>query len=386
VSVPEIASFFASLCVAVFAVNWLTRHSWFRHLGSALLALLAGAIMANLGLLVSPSVSKPLYDSTLAYVGPLSVFYLALQVNFRDLRRTGAPMLLAFGIAGPSILLGAGLGYAIFLSAAGSGVDPAVLAGMLIAGHIGGSANFNAIAIHYEVLDQATVFATVLAVDHVFIALWIGITAIVPRLISRATISPDARHAFNRTTATVMPGGPVPDLTVGGLGLFLAAGLGCLWFSHFISSAVATLGFTMPVILLITVLALAIGQVESFRRVAGYKPFGDFLVALFLLLVGAHTDFAALLHYQQLALLTAGMLGISLLVHGAALVVIGRLLRLEWDVLAVGSQASFGGPVSAAALAEALDRSDLVVPAVLAGSLGGALGTFIGFAAVAFLA
>jgi len=69
-----------------------------------------------------------------------------------------------------------------------------------------------------------------------------------------------------------------------------------------------------------------------------------------------------MLDYQQLALLTAGTLGISLLVHAVALVAIGRLFRLDWDVLAVGSQASFGGPVSAAALAETLDRSDLVVP------------------------
>jgi uncharacterized membrane protein len=134
------------------------------------------------------------------------------------------------------------------------------------------------------------------------------------------------------------------------------------------------------------VLALAIGQLQSFRRIAGYKPFGDFLVTLFLLLVGAYSDFSAMLDYRQLALLAAGMLGITLLIHAVALVAIGRLFRLDWDVLAVGSQASFGGPVSAAALAEILDRSDLVVPAVLAGSLGGALGTFVGFAAVVFLA
>jgi uncharacterized membrane protein len=385
-SVPEIAYFFFLLCLAVFAVNWLARHSWCRYLGSALLALLVGAVMANLGVLVAPSAAKPLYDSTLAYVGPLSVFYLALQVNLRDLKHTGAPMLLAFAIAGPSIFLGAWLGYTIFLSAADSGTDSAVLAGMLIAGHIGGSANFNAIAIHYEVLDQATVFATVLAVDHVVIALWIGITAVVPRLLRRAANSADTRHATQRSSGSAMPGGPVPELTVGGLGLFLAAGLGCLWFSHLISSSAAPLGFTIPVILMITVFALAIGQLQSFRRIAGYKPFGDFLVLLFLLLVGAHSDFAAMLDYQQLASLTAGMLGTCLLVHGVALVAIGRLFRLDWDVLAVGSQASFGGPVSAAALAETLDRSDLVVPAVLAGSLGGALGTFVGFAAVVFLA
>jgi uncharacterized membrane protein len=45
----------------------------------------------------------------------------------------------------------------------------------------------------------------------------------------------------------------------------------------------------------------------------------------------------------------------------------------------VASQANVGGATSALALARSLGRSDLVLPAVLIGSLGNALGTFIAF-------
>ncbi len=47
--------------------------------------------------------------------------------------------------------------------------------------------------------------------------------------------------------------------------------------------------------------------------------------------------------------------------------------------MAVASQANIGGGTSALALARSLNRPDLVLPAILIGSLGLALGTYLGF-------
>ena len=44
----------------------------------------------------------------------------------------------------------------------------------------------------------------------------------------------------------------------------------------------------------------------------------------------------------------------------------------------MASQANVGGGTSALALARSLGRGDLVLPAVLIGSLGNAAGTFLG--------
>jgi uncharacterized membrane protein len=49
-------------------------------------------------------------------------------------------------------------------------------------------------------------------------------------------------------------------------------------------------------------------------------------------------------------------------------------------VAAVASQANIGGGTSALALARSLGRRDLVLPAILVGSLGTALGTYLGLA------
>lgn len=63
----------------------------------------------------------------------------------------------------------------------------------------------------------------------------------------------------------------------------------------------------------------------------------------------------------------------------------GAVLKLDPAVAAVASQANIGGGTSALALARSLDREDLELPAILVGSLGNALGTYLGFLAVVLL-
>ena len=55
------------------------------------------------------------------------------------------------------------------------------------------------------------------------------------------------------------------------------------------------------------------------------------------------------------------------------------LFKLDLESAAVASQANIGGGTSALVLAKSLGREDLVLPAILIGSLGNAVGTFLGF-------
>jgi uncharacterized membrane protein len=375
-----VAAYFAGiLCASVFAVQWLTQNTWFRHLGGALLAIIVGALFANIGLLPLPESSTTLYRSTLGFVAPLSIFYLTLQVRLRDLRRAGSNMVIAFTLSVPGVLIGAWLGYELFLDKITADVESSHILGMLIAGHIGGSANFNALAIHYNFIENADAFLTVLAVDHIFIVGWIGMTALLPRLIK-------SRAAKQNTTLGLRSEQHlIPPLTLSGLSALAAVGLLSVWLSELLSDLVSRFGFTPPTILLVTIFALILAQSDRFRDFAGYKPVGDFLVLLFLILVGAHTDFGAVIDSSGFASLLAVTISAILVIHAFLLFAVGRLLKIDIHTLVVGSQACIGGPVSAAALAEVLGRDDLVVPAVVAGSLGAGMGTFIGFAAVNLL-
>ena len=54
-------------------------------------------------------------------------------------------------------------------------------------------------------------------------------------------------------------------------------------------------------------------------------------------------------------------------------------------MIAIASQANIGGGASAIALAESFNRKELILPAILVGSLGNALGTYLGFLVVYIL-
>jgi uncharacterized membrane protein len=73
------------------------------------------------------------------------------------------------------------------------------------------------------------------------------------------------------------------------------------------------------------------------------------------------------------------------LLHGILTIFLGGLLYRDWQMIAIVSQANVGGGTSAIALAETFDRKELILPAILVGSLGNALGTYLGFFVVYLL-
>ena len=78
-------------------------------------------------------------------------------------------------------------------------------------------------------------------------------------------------------------------------------------------------------------------------------------------------------------------IAIAVAIHGLVIFGLGAIFRIDPDIVAVASQANIGGGTSALALARSLGRPDLTVPAVLIGSLGYALGTYLGFFSAGFL-
>ena len=54
-------------------------------------------------------------------------------------------------------------------------------------------------------------------------------------------------------------------------------------------------------------------------------------------------------------------------------------------MIAIVSQANIGGGASSIALAETFKRKELILPAILVGTLGNALGTYLGFLVVYIL-
>lgn len=158
------------------------------------------------------------------------------------------------------------------------------------------------------------------------------------------------------------------------LGLVGTLGFASLWASNALAGATGA-----PAILILTVIAVVLAQVPAVARLRGAQTLGMFAIYLFLAVIGAFCDLSALADLGRLGGALLALAAITVAVHGLVVVGAGRLMTADLDLVAVASQAGIGGSASALALARSLGRNDLVLPAILLGSLGNALGTFVGF-------
>ncbi len=140
-----------------------------------------------------------------------------------------------------------------------------------------------------------------------------------------------------------------------------------------------TQGWNIPGMIVITTLALLLAQIPVLHRQKGNMFLGSWGVYLFLAVVGAFCDFNALGEAGALALLLLGFIGITMLGHGLVVFTGCYLLKYDWDMAAIASQANVGGGTTAMALAKNFGRNELILPSILIGSLGNALGTYLGF-------
>ena len=75
-----------------------------------------------------------------------------------------------------------------------------------------------------------------------------------------------------------------------------------------------------------------------------------------------------------------GFAALILTIHLIFLLFGGWLFRLDLSELVIASNANMGGPTTAAAMAVARRWQTLVMPAILCGTLGYAIATFVGTA------
>ncbi len=373
----------AMLSLLVAASEWLVRRTALKHVGSALLVILLTALVANLGLLPTASTTErpvPVYDWIFGVVAPLSILWLLLQVNLRDVLRAGLPIVSLFLIGSLATVAGVAAGMWVVDGPERIGPLYDALGGMFVGTYTGGSVNFNALALHYDVMREGVLFGGAVVVDNIVTAGWMVATLALPRLLAPLWRR-RARTVTSGERAEVLLGIEEDTEAIHpmDLGLVLALGLGALWLSDLLEGALARLGVSIPSILILTALALVLAQIPAITRLQGARTLAMYAVYLFLAVIGAYCDVTALGALGRLGGTLLVFATTIALVHGLITFAAAWLLKIDLDIAAVASQANIGGSTSALALARSLGRDDLVLPGVLVGSLGLAVGTFLGF-------
>ncbi len=371
----------AVLCLNVVICEWLATKPYFRHLGTALMVILLTALTANLGLIPSSSPPSVVYDGIFTYVAPISIFLLMLSVNLKSIRRAGPSMIGLFLVGALGTVLGVVVAIKMVDASTLLGEKYYALAGMLTGTYTGGSLNFNAVALHYGMAREGTLYAATTAADNIITALWMIATLALPALLRGKKGKPKEKAKTETTTTAPNTFDEQETINPKDIGLLTALAFGAV----FLADWVATILPALPTILTITTVALVLAQFPVVGRLRGSRVLGMFMIYLFLAVIGAYCDVPALLQDGTLAIWLLIIICTIVLVHAALLIGVAKLLKQDADVVAIASQANIGGSSSALALARSLGRPDLQLPAILVGTLGNGLGTYLGFAVAEWL-
>lgn len=344
------------------------------RVGASLLAIVLGALLSNLGLV---PLESPVYGVIGGPLTSLAIAWLLLAVNLADVKRAGPQMLGAFALAVTGTAVGAFLGALVFGGVLGE--ETWKLAGTLTGTYSGGSVNFVAVGRGLELPDS--LFAGATAADNLTTAIWLGATLLLPVWLRRwwtvevpvpeeeripagaaTSSSPHQDHPFfvKRPISTL-------DLAV-----LLAVGAALLVAAE----ALGRLTPAIPSVLWLTTLALAVGQLPAFRTPRGAMQLGTVALHLFFVVIGIASRVSEIVEVGiEVFLYTLLVVG----VHGLVVYGVGRFVRLDLGTLSVASQAAVGGPSSALAVAVSRGWKGLVLPGILVGLLGYALGNYLGF-------
>ena len=365
------------LCLMVVLSVYVGKLKWGKNLGgAALLVIVFTAIIANLGLIPSASNSIPLYDGVFGYLAPIAIFYLLLGANLRAIKKAGIPMIVLFLMGSLATVIGILAAWYLISPEKVLGENAATIAGMLTGTYTGGSVNFNAVALAYDFQKQGVLYAGTIAVDNVITAIWMVITLALPvvlrRLLKDKKIgNPNAAKADSEEDSIDLPS----------LGWLLFLGLSSFLVSEWIEQLVPAI----PSILTISTIGILLAQTNFVTKLKGGHTLGLYLVYLFLAVIGAYCEISSVLALKEVGLMLFFFTATAVLIHGVFVFLLGGFAFRDWEMVSIASQANIGGGTSAIALAESFNRNELILPAILVGTLGNALGTYLGFLVLSVL-
>ena len=347
--------------------------------GAALLVILFTAIVANFKFIPSASNSIELYDIIFKYIAPISIFYLLLNVNITSIKKAGLPMVGLFVLGSIATTIGILISWFLLSPQEILGDDGKIIAGMLTGTYTGGSVNFNAIALEYGFQKKGFLYAGTIAVDNVVTAIWIMVTLAIPMFLNKIWNSNvKFKMKLDINSEEDNNNDKIDSISLARL-IFLGIG------SYFISDIISENLIKIPSILILTTIGILLAQTKFISKIKGSQTLGLYLVYLFLAVIGAYCELSAVSQLQEVGATLLFFTSLAVLIHGLVFIFIGGLLYRDWEMISIASQANIGGGASAIALAESFDRKELILPSILVGSLGNALGTYLGFLVVYIL-
>lgn len=373
---------FAVLLGAIYvSLRLVKRYKWAERFSAVMLIIFVSALCSNFGLIPTDA---PLYGSLIGFAVPFAVCVILFTVNLADVLTAGRAMLMAFLLAGAATAVGVVTASLLLEPFLGGilGSDSWKIAGPYTGTYVGGSLNFFSLWTGLE-LGNPDLLAAANAVDNLTIFPLYALWMFIPAALSAKWVTADRW----RVPVAAEPGGveggessgdpkvkPPLDPTQIATLVFLAVAVMAL--SDWIKNLVDPFFPSVPGILILTTLALVLAQFAPVRRLKGAWEIGDLAFYVFFAAVGALINF-----YQAVVLspILFAYVMIIIVAHFVLLYGVGRLLRMDLAVLTIASVATKAGPPLVLPLAEAKGWRHLVLPGIVIGMLGYAVGNYFGY-------
>jgi len=342
-----------------------------------ILILFFSALLSNTGILPTDS---GFYKTLLGYAVPFAVCQILLQVRFSDIKKTGLPVLKAFAAASTGSVVGC-LVAGILLNDKLNGLlggQGWKLAGPYIGTYIGGSLNFFSMWIGLDI-DSPELFAAANAIDNLTLIPIFVFWVMAPQFLRRWYRQTEIEIAVE--TPQTAPSLAV--LKINDLVMLTFIGVLVMAASEFIKTRLFNSWMPqMPTIMIVTTMALVIAQFKMVKQLQGAKELGNVAFYLFFAAIGAMMD---ILNAIRLAPILFFYVIIIILTQILFVLLVGRLLKMDFRMLAVASIAAKAGPSTVVAYVNAKEWNDLALPGVAAALLGYAIGNYAALAGVYLL-
>lgn len=356
------------------------RYKWASTISGAIIALVGAMLLSNFKIIPTKA---PVYDTVWDYIVPLSIPLLLYGSNIKKVWKESRRLLVIFLIASIGTMIGVVVGFLTlhkwipYLEKIGA---------MMTGSYIGGGVNFAAISSKLDT-PKDMISSTVVA-DNSVMALYFLLLIAIPAMPVvkkyfktdyKGTTTDEEQQSFWEPKKIQILDIAISVATAFALVAvsFKLSELIQQWVpksNAFLTIIVSFFGDQYLLLTTFTLIVVAIWG-DFFEKLAGASEIGTFLIYIFFVVIGIPASFVTII--QTAPLLFVFVIIILIFNLGLSLIV-GKLCHVKIEEILLASNATAGGPTTAAALAIGKRWTNLIGPILIIGTLGYIIGNYAG--------